>query len=111
MNNELGIMKDYDQKLPRKRIGAGALIFNEKGEILVVKPSYKDRWSIPGGVVEKNESPRNACIRETKEEVGITLTNLRFLCVDYTQSTHEKSESLQFIFYGEKLSPKQITEI
>jgi len=96
-------MNDYYQKLPKKRMGVGALIFNEKDELLIVKPSYKDRWSIPGGVVEENESPRNACIREVMEEVSIELKHVRFLCIDYTRANSDKDESLQFIFYGGKL--------
>jgi len=100
-------MNDYYQKLPKKRMGVGALIFNEKDELLIVKPSYKDRWSIPGGVVEENESPRNACIREVMEEVSIELKHVRFLCIDYTRANSDKDESLQFIFYGGKLDAEQ----
>lgn len=93
-------------------MGAGALIFNEKGERLVLKPTYKDHWSIPGGVVDKNESPRQACIREIKEEIGLDIKDLRFLCVDYYRNLdNQKGESLQFLFYGEKLDENQIQNI
>ena len=79
----------YYKNLPKKRMGAGALILNQNDEILIVKPSYKDHWSVPGGVVEENESPRVACIRETKEEIGIDLKNIKFLCVDYNSNKNE----------------------
>ncbi len=92
-------------------MGAGALILNNNGELLIVKPGYKDHWSIPGGVVDKNESPRNACIREVKEEIGINIDNPEFLCVDWTSPTSEKGESLQFIFFGGILNEKQTGEI
>lgn len=89
-------------------MGVGALIFNEENELLIVKPSYKDHWSIPGGVVEENESPQTACIREVMEEVGIELKYVQFLCIDYTQADGDrKDESLQFIFYGGKLDAKR----
>ena len=55
--------EDYYKNLPKKRMAAGALIFNNQEEILFVKPGYKDHWSIPGGVIEKNESPKAACLR------------------------------------------------
>jgi len=29
----------------------------------------KDHWSIPGGAVDDNESPKQACAREIKDEV------------------------------------------
>lgn len=96
----------YYKSLSRKRMGAIAIIFNQKGELLIVKPSYKERWLFPGGAVEENESPMSACMREVKEELGIELThhNLQFLCVDYVPANAEKDENLQFVFYGGELS-------
>lgn len=102
---------NYYKNLPKKRMGVGALIQNDKGEILVVKPNYKDHWSIPGGVVDENESPRTACMREVIEEIGIELKDVKFLCVDYTSNVSEKGESLQFVFFGGKLSENEIGKI
>lgn len=84
MFNKKSMSENYYKNLPKKRMGAGALFFNENNEMLVVKPTYKDHWSIPGGVVEENESPRIACIREVKEEIGLEIRELKFLCVDWT---------------------------
>lgn len=88
----------YYQNLPKKRMGAGVLIFNEQEELLIIKPSYKDHWSIPGGVVENNESPKAAAKREVSEEINLILENLQLLCVDYVPSHDAKGESLQFFF-------------
>lgn len=93
-------------------MGAGALIFNLKGELLIVKPNYKDHWSIPGGVVGEHESPRNGCIREVKEEIGLDIKEIRFLCVDHIISDDPiKREGLQFAFYGGILNDSQIASI
>jgi len=105
------MINEYYKNLPKKRMGVGALILNEKNEILIVKPSYKDHWSIAGGVVDENESPKEACIREVKEEMGINLKEVRFLCVDYTSDVDEKGESLQFIFFGGKFDEKETDKI
>jgi 8-oxo-dGTP diphosphatase len=102
---------EFYKGLPKKRMAAGALFFNYKDEILIVKPSYKDHWSIPGGVIDGNESPRKACIREIKEELGLDIHGVEFLCVDYVRATSEKSESLQFLFSGGKLTAEQINNI
>ena len=102
---------DYYMRLPKKRMGAGALIFNTKGEVLLVKPTYKGHWSIPGGTVDENESPRHACIREIKEEIGLDITSLTFLCVDYTPAIGDKNEAIQFAFYGGTLTDIQISSI
>lgn len=104
-------MNDYYKNLPGKRCGAGALLFNDKGEVLIVKPNYKDYWLIPGGTVDKNESPRQCCLREVKEELGLELGKLDFVCVDYTTEKGEKTESFQFIFNGGLLTNEQISKI
>lgn len=102
---------NYYRTLPAKRMGVGILFLNQRGELLFVRPTYKDHWSIPGGSVDQNESPRQACVREIKEEIGLDVPAVRFLCVDYKSPTEEKTESLQFMFYGGILSDAQIGEI
>jgi 8-oxo-dGTP diphosphatase len=39
------------------RVASGALFFDTQGRILLVKPTYKDGWEIPGGYVEPGETP------------------------------------------------------
>lgn len=54
--------------------GSGALLLEDsEGKILIVKASYKDYWTLPSGIIEHQESPIEAAVRETKEEVGITV--------------------------------------
>lgn len=101
----------YLASLPRKIMGAGCLLFDEGDNILIVKPIYKDYWTLPGGVVEQNESPRDACIREVKEEIGINIEPERLLCIDYTSIEQKDIESLQFIFLGGVLSSEMISTI
>lgn len=96
-------------------MAAGVIFFNEAGEVLIVKPSYKDYWSVPGGVIDKNESPRDAALREVKEEIGLDLKSMQFVCLDYMSSqnsgysTHD--ENIQFIFYGGVLTAEDIKGI
>jgi ADP-ribose pyrophosphatase YjhB (NUDIX family) len=100
----------FYKNLPKKRMGTGALFFNEDGEMLILKPTYKDGWTIPGGVIEADESPREACEREIKEEIGLDVKIKGFLCVDYKRGKRT-SESLQFIFHGGILTPEQVGNI
>ena len=48
----------------KKVMAAAALIQNDLGALLIVKPNYRDGWLLPGGMVELNESPKRACQRE-----------------------------------------------
>jgi len=104
-------MTAFHDTLPKKRMGSGALFLNEQGQLLLVNPTYKPQWEIPGGIVEENESPREACIREVKEELGIVLVEPRLLCVDYTHAQPERTESLMFIFWGGVLTESEIALI
>lgn len=103
--------KQYYAQLPKKRMSAGVLLFNNKGELFILKPSYKDYWSIPGGAINKNESPYEAAIRELYEETNLKIKKLRLICVEYKKENNYKGEALHFIFYGGKLTKQQITKI
>lgn len=55
----------------------GPVIYNDKGEILLVKnPKFKDFWTIPGGHIELNETAEEALKREIKEETGLKLKDI-----------------------------------
>ena len=97
--------------LPKKRMAAGALFFDQRGHLLVVKSVYKDGWGIPGGVIEADESPKEGCAREVKEELGLDVAIGRLLVVDYIPPDDQTTESLQFIFYGGVLDPALIDRI
>lgn len=101
---------DWYASLPRKRIGTGVLLLNQQDELLIVKPCYKPHWSIPGGVVDEQESPWQACQREIQEEIGLQITRLKLLSVAWT-SQPDRGEGLQFLFCGPQLSIEQISAI
>ncbi|MEV1070560.1 NUDIX hydrolase [Micromonospora parva] len=92
------------------RVAAGALFFDDEGRVLLVRPSYKKHWDIPGGYVEPGESPRTACMREIQEELGLTQALGPMLVVDWAPAEHE-GDKLLFIFNGGSLSPEQERDI
>jgi 8-oxo-dGTP diphosphatase len=57
------------------RVAAGVLFRDAVGRVLLVKPTYKDGWEIPGGYVEVGESPPS-CPRlaRSKKNSASTLT-------------------------------------
>jgi 8-oxo-dGTP diphosphatase len=104
--------EEFYKNLPKKRMGSGVIFFNKKDEILILKPTYKDNWTLPGGVVEVNESPRETAIRETKEEIGLSVKSPKFFGLIYYPDTDGiKGESLQFLFLGGVLSDSAIKKI
>ena len=74
--------KIYYQNLPKKRMAVAALFLNEAGEVLILKTSYKKYWTLPGGVVEHDESLMTALIREVKEEVNLDISGGKLAAID-----------------------------
>ncbi|MGZ7443076.1 NUDIX domain-containing protein [Paenibacillus sp. TH7-28] len=65
------------------RLGVGAVILNERGEILLVhrnREPEKDTWSIPGGKVDPYETMESCVVREIKEEVDLDVEVKGLLC-------------------------------
>jgi 8-oxo-dGTP pyrophosphatase MutT (NUDIX family) len=99
------------EKLPRKNVASGALIRNEKNEILFVVPSYKPFLEIPGGLVEDDESPLAACRRELMEELGVEIFASRLLLIDWMPTQGVWRDSIQLIFDGGLMTSDQIEAI
>ena len=90
----------FFESLPKKRMASVALLLNAQNEILIVKPVYREHWLLPGGIVEEGESPRQACIREVREELGLDVSVGKLLCVDYKVQQTMREEGLEFVFFG-----------
>ncbi|WP_253945273.1 NUDIX domain-containing protein [Nocardioides sp. zg-DK7169] len=58
---------------------AGVCVRDERGHLLVVRKATSRLFQLPGGKLEPGESPLAAGIRETREEVGLELTDVREL--------------------------------
>ena len=78
--------------------GAGALFFDGAGRVLLVEPTYKPYWEIPGGAVEQGETPREACRREVEEELGLVREPGRLLVADWAPRDGE--DRVLFVFEG-----------
>lgn len=63
-------------------MAAGALFRDADGRMLLVDPTYKPTWDLPGGDVEKDESPQATCRREIGEELGPDRASGRVLVID-----------------------------
>src|ERR1700749_3870735 len=85
--------------LPSIPASAGALVFDRAGRLLILKPTYKSGWTIPGGVMEADgETPWDACRREVREECGLQVQRGRLACVDFRPSRPGHPGGARFLF-------------
>jgi ADP-ribose pyrophosphatase YjhB (NUDIX family) len=107
--------------LPGIPVSAGALIFDRAGRLLILKPTYKSGWTIPGGVMEADgESPWEACQREVREETGLEVSRGRLAAMDFRRPREGRPGGIRFLFdcgqvsdnalAGLKLQAEEISE-
>ena len=85
--------------VPAIPASAGALIFDRAGRLLILKPTYKSGWTIPGGVMEADgETPWEACQREVREECGLEVRTGRLACVDFRRPRPGRPGGMRFLF-------------
>src|SRR6202050_2277579 len=88
-----------EEYLPAIPASAGALIFDRAGRLLILKPTYKSGWTIPGGVMEADgETPWDACRREVREECVIDVRGGRLACMDFRRPRPGRLGGIRFLF-------------
>jgi 8-oxo-dGTP diphosphatase len=86
-------------EVPRIPASAGAMIWDPDGRLLILRPTYKKGWTIPGGQIDsEGESPWDACRRETREECGLVVERARLACVDYLPPKPSRPGGVRFLF-------------
>ncbi|WP_309244527.1 NUDIX hydrolase [Micromonospora parastrephiae] len=73
---------------------AAAFITDSAGNVLLVKPTYRDHWAFPGGYVDENEYPHDACAREIREELGISVEVGELLVVDWAPPAGQRPRAI-----------------
>jgi 8-oxo-dGTP diphosphatase len=91
--------------LPTMYGAAAALITDLSGRVLLVKPNYRERWSLPGGILEQGEPPHVGCAREVAEEVGLEISVGPLLVIDWAPPDQQRPRPfVYFVFDGGEVS-------
>ena len=81
------------------RISIKALIYNDVGQILVVKEIDRTYWDLPGGGMDFGETIESSLKRELHEEVGYK-GDLRYQLFDASDEMYiERIDANQICFY------------
>jgi 8-oxo-dGTP diphosphatase len=86
-------------------VAAGGLITDPMGRVLLVKPNYRDHWTVPGGICEHGEAPQDGCSREMAEELGLQIPVGALLAIDWAMPYGAQARPIMhFIFDGGELA-------
>lgn len=105
------LLVEGNAKQPRKRVGADALLLDERGRVLLVDPRYKPDWDLPGGMAEANEAPADTVRRELKEELGLDVQIGGLLCIDWVSPHGPWDNLVSFIFDGGVMDERAIANL
>jgi 8-oxo-dGTP diphosphatase len=104
-------LAEGNARQPRKRVAADVIIRDQDSRLLLVNPSYKPDWDLPGGMVEANEAPIDAARRELREELSLDLPVGALLCVEWVPPHGPWDDTLVFVFDGGVLPPQTIDSL
>ncbi|UQI46696.1 NUDIX domain-containing protein [Streptomyces sp. HU2014] len=74
---------------PKRRLGALVLVRDDAGRILLVKPTYRSGWVLPGGAAHQGESIADAAARELAEETGLVRRPTHYLVLDQVPASDD----------------------
>ena len=77
-----------ERKLPNHIVAAGAIVLNDRGEVLLIKDDRRHSWTFPGGIVEEGEGLLDGVKREVLEETGIEVEVGQLFCVTSNTCKH-----------------------
>jgi 8-oxo-dGTP pyrophosphatase MutT (NUDIX family) len=88
-------------KLPvREQVSAGGVVFrrdDDRVDIVIIAVGGNNRWQLPKGLVEKDEKPEIAAVREAREEGGTDSEVVEHIeTVEYWYAGLDKGERVRF---------------
>jgi 8-oxo-dGTP diphosphatase len=88
-------------KLPvRNQVSAGGVVFREAPksiDVVLIAVGTQNRWQLPKGLVEKDEEPNAAAVREAREEAGVVSEVVDHIeTIEYWYAGLDKGERVRF---------------
>jgi RimJ/RimL family protein N-acetyltransferase len=93
-----GFTAMLDSTLPTKRAIAQGVLRSPAGGLLLCELVYKREWDLPGGVVDRHESPAACVVREVREELDLEVRTGPLLAVNWLPALLGWADATVFVF-------------
>src|SRR5712692_3176052 len=97
---EIMRMTDKARNPTKTQISAGGVAFRSNGnqvEVALISVGESNRWQLPKGIVNKDESTENAALREVREETGLNTDLIELIDkVEYWYYATEKEQRVRY---------------
>ena len=116
--------EEFYAQIPRKFNSSGIIFYDQKGRILLQKLNPKlyngeEKYNLPWGIAEHDESPFDCLKREVQEEMDIWLLTdqASLFAVDHQIQNGAKIDNMQWIFQAQrdnlsiKLNKEEILDV
>lgn len=101
------LMSTYTYQYPRAALTVDAIVFtkyNSEISLLLIergREPFKNKWALPGGFIEMDETLEKACIRELEEETGLIVDSMKQFRAYDTVGRDPRHRTISVIFYTE----------
>jgi phosphoglycolate phosphatase len=104
-------VKGFEERHPPV-VTVGGLIFNDAGEVLMVRThKWSNLWGIPGGKIKWGETSEDALRRELKEETNLEVSDIAFELVQDCIHSREFYRDAHFVLLNYTCRARGATEV
>ena len=90
-----------------KTFGVNVAIWHNRN-LLLIKPSYKNEYTVPGGYIKRGENKTAAAVRELKEEITLHVESEQLKYITHYTSDIEFKKDTTYFFEIELDKPPAI---
>jgi len=104
----------YTYNYPRAALTVDAIVFvKEEDKILVLliergREPFKNKWALPGGFIEMDETLETACKRELFEETGLRVDKMTQFKTYDAIDRDPRHRTISVIFFTELIEKQQV---
>jgi len=93
----------YTYSYPRPSVTVDCILISRNNSVLLIQRGsepFKDKWALPGGFIEMDESLETSCHRELEEETGVKVDKLTQFKAYGTVGRDPRGRTISVVFYS-----------